>query len=313
MNYLIYPIKLMNITQTYENDFTHKRHTIGKPKDYPIDDNCGSTKKDGYFYCPCDEMIVKKIYGVGTNSTNVLWLESVTPVITPKFNDYVTIMIGHIDDRELKKIKVGQKFKRKEKIALEGTDGNVTGAHFHIVIGRGKLQGSGWIKNTNNIWVINTTGGAVKPEEAFYIDKDFTTVKSTGNLKFLEINYQKPNYYYVMAKSLNVRIGPGTSYKVVNTLPRNTRIIIKEFENGWGKISDKEYVSGNYITPDEPIKYYEIKITTPDSLNVRKYPSGNILTTNSPLPKETTVAIMEIKKNWVKINTDRWVYKEYLK
>src|SRR5699024_7462263 len=76
MNYLIYPIKIMNITQTYENDFSHSRHTVGTPKDYPIDDNCGESGANGYFYCPCDEVVVKKIYGVGTSSTNCLWLES---------------------------------------------------------------------------------------------------------------------------------------------------------------------------------------------------------------------------------------------
>ena len=80
MNYLIYPLKIMNITQTYKNDFSHSRHTIGTPKDYPIDDNYGAAGSNGYFYCPCDKMVVKKIYGVGTTATNVLWLESLTPV-----------------------------------------------------------------------------------------------------------------------------------------------------------------------------------------------------------------------------------------
>ena len=107
----------MNITQTYQNDFSHSRHTVGTPKDYPIDDNCGATGPNGYFYCPSDAMIVKKIYGVGTSSTNVLWLESTTPVITPTFTDYVTIMVGHIEDSELNKLKVGQVFTRKERIA----------------------------------------------------------------------------------------------------------------------------------------------------------------------------------------------------
>ena len=156
MNYLIYPIKVMNITQTYENDFSHLRHTVGTPKDYPIDDNCGESGANGYFYCPCDEMIVKKIYGVGTSSTNVLWLESTTKVIAPTFNDYVTIMIGHIEDSELNKLSIGQKFRRKEAIAIEGRDGNATGEHFHIVVGKGKFAGSGWVKNTNNILKIES-------------------------------------------------------------------------------------------------------------------------------------------------------------
>ena len=71
MNYLIYPLKIMNITQTYKNDFSHSRHTIGTPKDYPIDDNYGAAGSNGYFYCPCDKMVVKKIYGVSLDELGV--------------------------------------------------------------------------------------------------------------------------------------------------------------------------------------------------------------------------------------------------
>ena len=232
MNYLIYPIKIMNITQTYKNDFSHSRHTVGTPKDYPIDDNCGATGPNGYFYCPCDAMIIKKIYGVGTSSSNVLWLESTTPVITPTFTDYVTIMVGHIEDSELNKLKVGQVFTRKEPIAIEGKDGYATGEHFHIVVGRGKFAGSGWIKNTNGIWVINTTGGSVKPEDSFFIDNTFTTIKNSAGLNFLDLyipEIEEDDYYYTTAESLNIRLGPGTNYNAINTLPKNSRIKVREF------------------------------------------------------------------------------------
>ena len=242
MNYLIYPIKIMNITQTYKNDFSHSRHTVGTPKDYPIDDNCGATGPNGYFYCPCDAMTVKKIYGVGSSSTNVLWLESTTPVITPTFTDYVTIMIGHIEDAELNKLKIGQTFTRKEPIAIEGKDGFATGEHFHIVVGRGKFKGSGWVKNTNDIWVINTTGGSVKPEDAFFIDNTFTTVKNSAGLNFLDLyipDIEEDDYYYTTAESLNIRLGPGTNYNAINTLPKNILIKVLEFINNWARITDK--------------------------------------------------------------------------
>lgn len=316
MNYLIYPIKVMNITQTYENDFSHSRHTVGTPKDYPIDDNCGASGANGYFYCPCDSMVVKKIYGVGTSSTNVLWLESTTPVITPTFTDYVTIMIGHIEDEELKKLKIGQTFTRKEPIAIEGKDGYATGEHFHIVVGRGKFQGTGWVKNTNDIWVINTTGGAVKPEDAFFIDNTFTTIKYSAGLNFLDLYIptidDNQEYYYTTA-SLNVRLGPSTNYNAINSLPKDTRITVQEFINNWARITDKEYVAGNYLTKTTPNKYYEVKSTTADYLNVRSKPAGTILKVKAPLPKGTTVAIMEEKNGWIKINKDRWVYAKFVK
>ena len=316
MNYLIYPIKIMNITQTYKNDFSHSRHTVGTPKDYPIDDNCGATGPNGYFYCPCDAMTVKKIYGVGSSSTNVLWLESTTPVITPTFTDYVTIMIGHIEDAELNKLKIGQTFTRKEPIAIEGKDGFATGEHFHIVVGRGKFKGSGWVKNTNDIWVINTTGGSVKPEDSFFIDNTFTTVKNSAGLNFLDLyipDIEEDDYYYTTAESLNIRLGPGTNYNAINTLPKNSRIKVREFINNWARITDKEYVASNYVTKKAPSKYYETKSTTADFLNVRSKPAGTILKVKAPLPKGTTVAVMEEKNGWTKINTNRWVYSTYVK
>ena len=316
MNYLIYPIKIMNITQTYKNDFSHSRHTVGTPKDYPIDDNCGATGPNGYFYCPCDAMTVKKIYGVGSSSSNVLWLESTTPVITPTFTDYVTIMIGHIEDAELNKLKIGQIFTRKEPIAIEGKDGFATGEHFHIVVGRGKFKGSGWVKNTNDIWVINTTGGSVKPEDAFFIDNTFTTVKNSAGLNFLDLyipDIEEDDYYYTTAESLNIRLGPGTNYNAINTLPKNSRIKVREFVNNWARITDKEYVASNYVTKKAPSKYYETKSTTADFLNVRSKPAGTILKVKAPLPKGTTVAVMEEKNGWTKINTNRWVYSSYVK
>ena len=316
MNYLIYPIKIMNITQTYKNDFSHSRHTVGTPKDYPIDDNCGATGPNGYFYCPCDAMTVKKIYGVGSSSSNVLWLESTTPVITPTFTDYVTIMIGHIEDAELNKLKIGQIFTRKEPIAIEGKDGFATGEHFHIVVGRGKFKGSGWVKNTNDIWVINTTGGSVKPEDSFFIDNTFTTVKNSAGLNFLDLyipDIEEDDYYYTTAESLNIRLGPGTNYNAINTLPKNSRIKVREFINNWARITDKEYVASNYVTKKAPSKYYETKSTTADFLNVRSKPAGTILKVKAPLPKGTTVAVMEEKNGWTKINTNRWVYSTYVK
>ena len=92
MNYLTYPLRIMNITQGYDDNYTHKRHSEGNLKDYPIDDACGSGS-NSYFYCPCNELIVKKVYGVGLRASNTIWLESTTPVITPTFTDYITCLL----------------------------------------------------------------------------------------------------------------------------------------------------------------------------------------------------------------------------
>lgn len=43
---------------------------------------------------------------------------------------------------------------------------------------------------------------------------------------------------YTTASALNVRAGIGTNYKIVKTLPKNSRITILETNLGWGKIKD---------------------------------------------------------------------------
>ena len=182
-NYLIYPTKVMNITQNYDGGYSHASNSKGAPADYPIDDACSDSGRD-YFYCPCDEMRIAHIYGVGKGGTNTIWLESTAKVNMPCGDDYVTIMVIHPNDDTLSKLKVGQKFKRGEKMFLEGNDGNATGYHFHISVATGKFTGSGWVKNSKSSWVLSTTGKTIKPELAFWVDDTFTTVKNTKGITF---------------------------------------------------------------------------------------------------------------------------------
>ena len=185
-NYLIYPTKIMSITQNYSDNFSHKPNSTGKPiYDYPIDENCGTTGRD-YFYCPCDEVEIKRIYGVGSSGANTIWLQSTSKVVFANGEeDYCTILVTHPNDDTLKSLKVGQTFKRKEKMFLEGKDGNATGNHFHISVSKGKFVYSGWKKNNLGAWCI--TGKPIKPEEAFFIDREFTTIKKTAGLKFKDM------------------------------------------------------------------------------------------------------------------------------
>lgn len=58
-------------------------------------------------------------------------------------------------------------------------------------------------------------------------------------------------YGTVRASSLNLRQGPGTSYGVVTSIPRGTRVTIYERSpNGWYKVDGPDsylWVAGNYI------------------------------------------------------------------
>ena len=216
-NYLIYPTKIMSITQNYADNFSHKPNSTGKPiYDYPIDENCGSTGRD-YFYCPCDEIVIKRIYGVGSSGANTIWLQSTSKVVFANGEeDYCTILVTHPNDDTLKSLKVGQTFKRKEKMFLEGKDGNATGNHFHISVAKGKFVYSGWKKNNLGAWCI--TGKPVKPEDAFFVDLEFTTIKKTNGLTFKtlpKIEVPKPvekdsnvNQIEVIVDRLRARTSP---------------------------------------------------------------------------------------------------------
>ena len=185
-NYLIYPTKIMEITQDYNGITSHCYHAYSRDNivDFPIDEACGNTSRS-YFYCPCDEMKIVRIYGIGTKGTNTIWLQSTKKVYFANgTSDYVTIMVTHPNDDTLKNLSVGQIFKRKEAMFLEGDDGEAYGFHFHIAVGKGSAGSGVWIENVNERWVLSTAHGTCKPEEAFFIDKTFTKVKKDYDLKF---------------------------------------------------------------------------------------------------------------------------------
>lgn len=229
-NYLTYPTKAMNITQHYSDSYSHAPYSTGNPASYPLDEACSGSGKD-WFYCPCDGMKIVRIYGVGSSGANTLFLESTSQVdFADGTKDYCSLLIIHPDDIDLRRLRVGQSFKRGEKICMEGTDGRATGNHFHISAGKGRFKDPTWIENSNGVWDINTTGGRFKPEQLFYLDPDFTTnIRNTAKLKFRSVPkvkvYPKGDYRVTDASLLHVRTGPGTNYrkKTYSEFTKNAR------------------------------------------------------------------------------------------
>ena len=75
------------------------------------------------------------------------------------------------------------------------------------------MKGSGWTRNSCGKWVLTTTGNPLKPEEAFFVDRTFTTVRDSAGLAFRF--WQSGNRsctFRVTAPLLRVRSGPGTSW-----------------------------------------------------------------------------------------------------
>ena len=133
MQYLVYPVKKMAISQSYNGSYSHKAESTGVPVAYPIDECCGDGTRS-YFYAPCD-LIIRRIYGVGNKGTNTIWFESTSKVkLANGKESIVTIRVTHPEDDDLKNYKVGQKIKQYTKMFREGKDGEATGNHFHIEV-----------------------------------------------------------------------------------------------------------------------------------------------------------------------------------
>ena len=189
-NYLIFPMKVMGITQTYDGKTSHYISSHGSPADYPID-IAGADTGRSPFYCPCDEMKVVKIAGdvTGANHANGAWLVSTSEVdFADGTRDFVTVKFVHMNNSDFGKngIYVGRKYKRGDLIGYEGTS-HATGNHIHMSAGKGKMKGSGWTKNSKGSWVITTTHGTVKPETLFFVDPEFTSIKNAKGLTFKEV------------------------------------------------------------------------------------------------------------------------------
>ncbi len=233
VNYATYPMKNMRITQNYNGTTSHKPHTQGNYKDYPIDDGGKDTSREGV-YCPCDEIKIVRIYGERNRGVNTIFFESTSKCVFPDgTSDYLCGLITHANDADLAKLDVGQRIKRGKLICNEGTDGGV-GMHTHLSFGKGKLLGNGWRQNNKGKYVLYCTGGAFKPEALLYVDKSFTKVISAKGLTFKDLPTYKKGTYRVTADVLNVRAGAGTSYvkKAFNQLTANAQTQIKKLNGG---------------------------------------------------------------------------------
>ena len=185
MKYFTFGMQTMRMTQSY-NQGNHLPHWKGSNnyQDYPID-VAGEDGGRSPYYATVD-MQVTAIRGHEQGYTDTIWLVATENCITP-IGDNVRpfIMLTHwnTDDPYIAKLKKDQIIKAGEIICLEGTDGQATGNHLHLVCGDAN---KGWandlIKNSNGKWVSN--GWCYRPEQIMFINSNFTNVVSTQDLKF---------------------------------------------------------------------------------------------------------------------------------
>ena len=188
MYYFTYPFKKMSISQNYKQG-NHKHHWYNSKKnnDYPIDECCGDGGRSPV-YAPVDMKVVK-IYGLNTTkTTNSIVLQTTSKVRTPIGDKIVIMTLTHPKESDIKKLKVGQIIKKGNIICYEGRDGYATGNHIHMTVGTGSFKGL--LKNSNGKWCfIESTVN--KPEEIFYVNTKFTSIKNSNGINFKKISTDK--------------------------------------------------------------------------------------------------------------------------
>lgn len=188
MYYFTYPFKKMSISQNYKQG-NHKPHWYNSKNnnDYPIDECCGDGGRSPV-YAPVDMKVVK-IYGLNTTkTTNSIVLQTTSKVRTPIGDKIVIMTLTHPEESDIKKLKVGQIIKKGNIICYEGRDGHATGNHIHMTVGTGSFKGL--LENSNGKWCfIESTVN--KPEEIFYVNTKFTSIKNSNGINFKKTSTDK--------------------------------------------------------------------------------------------------------------------------
>ena len=182
----------------------------------------------------------------------------------------------------------------------------------------------------NGDWVIWGYGTAIAPKShiAMYYNGKFLGQNQGGAKKTTLISMStsgvigilRPNQYVTTTSSsnikyttsdLNVRTGAGTNYNAVNVLYKKTAVRVHEIKGSWARIEEGMWVSNNYLTSTQPSGHIKsMEVTNCSSLNVRKTPNGTIVKT---IPNHCVVSVLETNGNWIRIGSNQWVYKQYLK
>ena len=114
------------------------------------------------------------------------------------------------------------------------------------------------VKSTSNGWSKITSGSITGYVNSSYLTSkkpSTETSSNTSNDKNNQTNETSTTKYISASSGLNVRKGPSTSYSVISTLAKGTKVTVKSTSNGWSKItagSITGYVNSSYLTSKKP-------------------------------------------------------------
>lgn len=180
MEKILFPIKIMNITQGMNSAYSHKGIKA-------ID--CGWVNEENKkLYAPFTG-IVKQI----KTDSNAVWFQSKEKVLFADGTvDYATVRTVH--DNDVSDLYVGKEIKQGEYYYKMGNKGNATGVHVHIEISKGHVTGYA-PKNAYNTWempnTINVYDGFCIADDAVIQDGNNYQWKKASDVKEPESSSSK--------------------------------------------------------------------------------------------------------------------------
>ena len=175
------------------------------------------------------------------------------------------------------------------------------------------------VKKNDKVTVTDTSNGWYKvknsEDKEGWVSSKYVSISESSETVSRSSSYDQKE---VNTNGLNMRSGAGTSYRVITTLNKGTKVDVISESNGWSKIKYDGrlgYVYSTYLDNIKPsYTNTTTKIVNTDSLNVRSGPSTSN-TIVGKLSKGTKVSVISESNGWSKIlynNKECYVSSRYL-
>lgn len=220
MEYAIFPMQVINVTQ--------RHYTAGSHKNLKAIDIAGKDTGIESAFAPFTCKLLNKA-GSNTayfgscdlqgNQAQVMCEDGVARVLT--------IALTH--DNVVSDIKIGQIFRTGEKFYDEGTYGNATGNHIHLEVAEG------WQTIKKTINKVYQLPDALFPHQIFFTLKGWNSIKkangyiwkevttrgetSTGVIDYPTYTPKEGTAVNITANNVRIRSNPGTSANVIGVAP----------------------------------------------------------------------------------------------
>jgi len=229
------------------------------------------------------------------------------------------------------------------KVKITSTKGSYLGATGYIrtyyIDGTTEAlcTGAKAIKTATKVYASADTSASVRGSlikgdvvRVYYFERDFAKIIENGtNLSgwipmrciggTVETTPEAPvsgsRLYHTTASVLNVRSGPGTSFRIINKLVRNTPVTVLESSGNWRRVKSIKGVTGwvskNYLSSNATLRV----ATNGGRLNVRRKPTTSSAILGS-LYNGTRVTATNVSGNWAYViygSLKGWASLSYLR